>query len=113
MVMNRMRLEAVKTQKDHQAETNRLLEENVEIDHLLMKKMVDVGGLQEIGRDTKQALAKGKEELSLKTKKRAKVEVEATEMKDQVSRQLRKERAQAVEEFKASSKMKNIKVEFV
>ncbi|KAG1363591.1 putative ensconsin-like [Cocos nucifera] len=46
-MMNCMRSEVVKAQKDHQAETNYLLEEKIEADHLLKEKIVKVRGLQE------------------------------------------------------------------
>ncbi|KAG1367003.1 hypothetical protein COCNU_13G007930 [Cocos nucifera] len=44
-VMNCMRSKVVKAQEDHQAETNHLLEEKFEVDHLLKEKIAEVGGL--------------------------------------------------------------------
>ncbi|EHA8588315.1 putative ensconsin-like [Cocos nucifera] len=44
-VMNCMRSEVVKAQKDHQAKTNHLLEEKAEADHFLKEKIAKVKGL--------------------------------------------------------------------
>ncbi|KAG1366981.1 hypothetical protein COCNU_13G007710 [Cocos nucifera] len=101
--MHHQRVEAEKVQEDHQAEIDHLLKEKLaEIDRLLRKKSTEVGGLQEMVWNTKQALAKAKEELLLEIKRREKAEVEAAELKEQVSRQILEMKAQAIEKFKTS-----------
>ncbi|EHA8587376.1 hypothetical protein COCNU_scaffold002010G000020 [Cocos nucifera] len=109
--MNHMRSEVVKIQKDHQAKTNCLLKEKVEVDRLLGKKMVEVRSLQEMIQNAKHALAKAKEELNLEIKKRGRAKAKVTEV-EQVLRQLQEVKTKVVEEFKASLEMKDIKIEF-
>ncbi|EHA8588750.1 hypothetical protein COCNU_scaffold006562G000020 [Cocos nucifera] len=74
--------------------------------------MAEVEGLQETVRDVERASAKAKEELASEVEKRRKIEVEMAEKERQTSKWILEAKVQTVEEFKASSEMKNIKVEF-
>ncbi|KAG1362629.1 putative ensconsin-like [Cocos nucifera] len=81
-MVNCLRSEALKAQKDHQVEVNRLQEEKAtEVYHLTKEKDVEVRILQDVLKKEEQTSVGLKAALALEEEKRKKVEIEIVELK--------------------------------
>ncbi|EHA8586717.1 hypothetical protein COCNU_scaffold000789G000020 [Cocos nucifera] len=86
-------------------------EKAAEVNHLLKKKAVKVEGFQEVIRNVKLTSI-GLFTLALEEERRKRAEAKVAELKDQTSRLILEAKAQAVEEFKVSSKIRDMNVSF-
>ncbi|EHA8586736.1 hypothetical protein COCNU_scaffold000853G000010 [Cocos nucifera] len=87
-------------------------EKATEVDHLLKDKAVKVEGLQKILRKEELTSVELQAALDLEEERRKKVEAKVGELKDQASKQISEVKIQAMEEFKDSSKVRDLNVTF-
>ncbi|EHA8588269.1 hypothetical protein COCNU_scaffold004591G000010 [Cocos nucifera] len=86
-MVNRLRLEALKVQEDHQVEVSRLQKERaIEVDRLMRKKVIEIEALQEVLKKEEQISIELKATLALEEEKKRKVEGEIAILKEQVLR---------------------------
>ncbi|EHA8587210.1 hypothetical protein COCNU_scaffold001580G000010 [Cocos nucifera] len=102
----------MKVQEDHQAKVECLIKKRDEIDRSFKDKSTKIEVLQEALHKEKETSVELKATLNLKEEQRKKVEAKTIELKEQILRQVSEALVRAIEEFKVSSKMKDLNVKF-
>ncbi|KAG1365731.1 hypothetical protein COCNU_12G007310 [Cocos nucifera] len=109
---NCQEVEALKVQKDLQVEIDCLQEKVTEAERLAEEKAAENENLCRVLRKEELISTGLKIALALEEEKKKEVEIKVPELEVKMSKSISKAGAQAVEEFKASSKMKDLNIAF-
>ncbi|KAG1328010.1 hypothetical protein COCNU_01G019440 [Cocos nucifera] len=110
--VRRQEAEAQKAQEDLRAEVRYLQERVDEVEHLAKEKVVDIRSLQNALHKEEFTSAGLKVALALEEERRKESKKRVTKLETQMAKLILEVMTQTMEEFKTSSEIRNLNVEF-